>query len=293
MEDQMKCGVFTFGGPINASVDLLGQTFASNVNGFQCQIHMPVSGDDQTLCGPSLHRWPIAAKYWGSTESLSGKLIISAFGISVDDSSTETDMLAISSDIDTWSRIFIEWVSMCTGRLVRPMSNHGPRVAWGLPSDRHWSLTRVTAASSLAAPSADTIRLAIVRAGELEELPVAHSLLLFALRALRDRNWRMTVVESATAVESALQTGIRQRLEDESSHEVIDALLERSRMLGGLIKLAADLDMSVPSNLVGDIIQPRNRVIHRGSRSSAEEARRAIDLAKIIVSDYAPPLSGN
>jgi hypothetical protein len=81
-------------------------------------------------------------------------------------------------------------------------------------------------------------------------------------------NPRLAVIDAATAAEVALTTGLTDRLSAETSSQVVvQALTDRTRMLGPRLGLARDLGMTLPERINPDLVDRRNAVDHRGTSS--------------------------
>lgn len=128
--------------------------------------------------------------------------------------------------------------------------------------------------------------LAHIRSGD--QPPLARVLLTTATRAAATGNWRLAVIDAATAAEVALTTGLAARLSAEASPQVVRALTERTRMLGPRLDLARDLGMTLPARIHADLLERRNAVIHRGFEVTETAAQAAIDAAWKLVDEYDP-----
>ncbi len=128
--------------------------------------------------------------------------------------------------------------------------------------------------------------LAHIRAGD--QPPLARVLLTTAKRAAATGNSRLAVIDAATAAEVALTAGLADRLSAEASPQVIQALIERTRMLGPRLDLARDLGMTLPDRIRVDLLERRNAVIHRGTAVTDDDAQAAISAAGKLVDQYQP-----
>ena len=86
-----------------------------------------------------------------------------------------------------------------------------------------------------------------------------------AIRAAITANWRVAIIDAATAVEVALTAGLIARLSDEASSHVTQELLDKTRTLGGRLGLAKRLGMPLPDKINEDLVQRRNAVVHQGA----------------------------
>ena len=124
------------------------------------------------------------------------------------------------------------------------------------------------------------------RAGD--QPPLALTLLTSAARAEATGNWRLAIIDAATAAEVALTTGLTARLSAEASPQVVQALIERTRMLGPRLHLARDLSMKLPARIHTDLLEHRNAVVHRGTEVTGSHARAAIAAAREVLDEYEP-----
>jgi hypothetical protein len=108
------------------------------------------------------------------------------------------------------------------------------------------------------------------------------------MRAEATGHWRLAVIDAATAAEVALTTGLAVRLADEASPQVVQALIERTRMLGPRLDLARDLGMALPATIQNDLVKHRNAVVHRGTEVTGSDARAAITAACTLVEEHEP-----
>jgi hypothetical protein len=57
-------------------------------------------------------------------------------------------------------------------------------------------------------------------------------------------------------------------------------------MLGPRLDLAKKLDMPLPPKIKGDLVEPRNAVVHRGDDITGIEVKAAISAAWKVVREY-------
>lgn len=130
---------------------------------------------------------------------------------------------------------------------------------------------------------------ALDHASACTEPSMARNLMIRAERAAFLERTREAVMDAATAVEIAITTGLHERLlELGTAPEVIQIILDRTKMLGPLIELAKQLHLELPDRIKPDLISVRNNVVHSGRPTSADQAWAAIRVARKTVDKYEP-----
>jgi hypothetical protein len=109
-----------------------------------------------------------------------------------------------------------------------------------------------------------------------------------ATRAAVAANWRVAIIDAATATEVALTTGLVARLSTTLSSSDVKKKLDSTRMLGPRIKLAKTLNMPLPARIDEDMKDPRNAVVHKGADMTRDYAKAAIEAAWAVVRQYDP-----
>ena len=127
---------------------------------------------------------------------------------------------------------------------------------------------------------------ALGHASEGDQPPLARALMTTAIRAAVTANWRVAIIDAATAVEVALTAGMATRLSDEASSRVTKALVDRTRTLGNRVDLARKLGMPLPAKIKEDLVQPRNSVVHQGATATSADAKAAISAAWTVIHEY-------
>jgi len=130
------------------------------------------------------------------------------------------------------------------------------------------------------------------------DLPPDHRLLMQAIMALAEGDYRRAAIDAGTASEVALASAISEQLEAKGlNQEFID---QTTRGPGGLEKLfSVYLSFGNPLPVSGSISVSRNKVItqlasvrngsaHAGQTPSPEDATRAVELAHALVTTAHP-----
>ena len=99
-----------------------------------------------------------------------------------------------------------------------------------------------------------------------------------ATRAAVTANWRVAIIDAATATEVALTAGMAALSATVQSPDV-KKQIARTRMLGLLLNLARDLGMSLPPKIDEDLKNRRNDVVHQGKDMTSTHAKAAIAAA--------------
>jgi hypothetical protein len=87
---------------------------------------------------------------------------------------------------------------------------------------------------------------------------------LQAYRAVRERDYRKAVIESAVAAEIVLTEAIGKHFQS-TGLTYGEKIMEKFRMLGGRLKLAEIVGLSLPDiDFQKAVVDPRNQAIHRG-----------------------------
>jgi serine/threonine protein kinase len=124
------------------------------------------------------------------------------------------------------------------------------------------------------------------------DLPPDHRLLMQAIMALAETDYRRASIDAGTASEVALASAIHKELTSKGVNtEFIDRTIRTANGLDGLFSLYQSFGNALPvslnkvrTNLAG----VRNAAAHAGRVPSAEEATRAVELAHALVTAAHP-----
>lgn len=128
---------------------------------------------------------------------------------------------------------------------------------------------------------------ALEHASAGDQPPLARALMTTAIRAGVTANWRVAIIDAATATEVALTAGL-DTLSATLQSSKDKRRIAKTRMLGPLLTLARDLGMSLPPTIDTDLKGPRNDVVHQGKDMTRDQAKAAIDVAWAVVRQYYP-----
>jgi hypothetical protein len=167
-----------------------------------------------------------------------------------------------------WLERLDEWLAVLHGEpaasifIEAPLMflEYDPEVG---PLEMHEPGSRVTV---------DTWRDAIARASRLDEAPIALVLLHRSAKSYFEADYRLAVINAATAVELAITQAVGRVLGPGAG----DAVLGQVRMLGPRIDIAHKLGIPITASTKFALLDLRNRVIHRGDLPSRREASHAL-----------------
>jgi hypothetical protein len=113
---------------------------------------------------------------------------------------------------------------------------------------------------------------------------------LLYLRARRGSDERIALIEAATAAEVALSRAIAHRLTGTPA-DAVQRIIEGANGLVGLLRLLESMDESTESRwkrAAHRLAHPRNRAVHGGVQSTAEERLAALQEAFELLQCYSP-----
>ena len=117
--------------------------------------------------------------------------------------------------------------------------------------------------------------------------PLARALMTTATRAAGTANWRVAIIDEATATEVALTAGLA-ALSATLQSPADKKRIAKTRMLGPLLGLASELGMSLPPKINEDLKDRRNDVVHQGADMTGAHAKATIEAAWAVVRAYDP-----
>lgn len=123
-------------------------------------------------------------------------------------------------------------------------------------------------------------------------LPSDHRLLMQAIIALAETDYRRAVIDAGTATETALAWAISAELQTRNlNSEYIDQTIRTANGLNGLMCLYSSFGRELPvskAKVWGRLANVRNEAAHNGRVPSTEEAARAVELAHDLVKTVHP-----
>jgi hypothetical protein len=121
-----------------------------------------------------------------------------------------------------------------------------------------------------------------------DQPPLARILMTTATQAAMAANWRVAIIDAATATEAALTAGLVAQLSATLSPSDVTKKLESNRMLGRRIELARTLNMPLPARVQEDLVDPRNAAMHQGADVTRDQVKAALAAAWAVVHQYDP-----
>jgi len=124
------------------------------------------------------------------------------------------------------------------------------------------------------------------------DLPPEHRLLMQAMMALAENDYRRAAIDAGTASEVALASAITNELTAKGMHpQFIDHTIKTANGLDGLFSLYQSFGYVLPvslGNIRANLAHVRNDAAHTGRVPSPEEATRAVELAHVLVTTASP-----
>jgi hypothetical protein len=110
-----------------------------------------------------------------------------------------------------------------------------------------------------------------------------------ATQAAMTANWRVAIIDAATATEAALTAGLVAKLSAALSPDEVAKKLKSCRMPGRRIELAGTLSMPLPAGIREDLAEPRNAIMHQGAGvMDRDQVKAATAAAWAVVRQYDP-----
>jgi hypothetical protein len=124
------------------------------------------------------------------------------------------------------------------------------------------------------------------------DLPPDHRLLMQAMMALAESDYRRAAIDAGTASEVALTSAIYNELISKGLNpEYIDRTIRTANGLEGLFSLYVSFGYTLPVSrrkVIADLAGVRNDAAHAGRVPSHDEASRAVELAHTLVTAAHP-----
>lgn len=134
----------------------------------------------------------------------------------------------------------------------------------------------------------DTLGVIAKLISEGEAVPLEYRIQLEAYKAMRSKDYRKAIVETASAAEIALTEAIKDKLRN-AGLTFAEGLLGRFRTLGGRLELARILQVDLPDvDIKSLLVSPRNHVTHGAYFADRGIARKAIRVTDSILERLRP-----
>lgn len=294
---------FEAGSPgVRVSTADLGSTCLTQIAGFVCLVTLPSLPEslerDQpmSLQRPHLHhQWLREADWtgfgrieskWGTADVHGGQGFVQAFRLAVcpQEAPLEEAGHLVQQELPFWWSRVAAWVELLSASHLRAVDDFH----WSQGSSALYILSSGGRPQSVPASSwiGRAPRLtsawrtpsywpnALQLAGLDQSPPLPCTLLVAAVRAFREGEYRTCVAESGTAAEVALREALRRISKPAGDKDTLGVLASNARRsIQGL----------VPAVFQQRMVQVRNRVVHDGALIDAETAAFAYTLAQHVV----------
>jgi hypothetical protein len=292
--------------------EALGLEQSAVIGGIECRVLLPVLGPVQgrwprRLAGPPAPGvdfeqdagWPGGKHIWSEDFLWGGEAVVQAVGmipagtaISLGDEHIAFDHAAAQ-----WRHLLRDWLAVAAeGPTDRPDRDYYGATIFGsseydgehdgddvpyqpLRSGHRYRPQRL---------SAQAWSHALGHAGAGDQPPLARTLMTSAIRAATTANWRVAIIDAATATEVALTRGLTARLSATLSSPDVEKKLDGTHSLGPRIQLARNLKMHLPDRISEDLKNPRNDVVHRDKPMTGDDVQVALSVAWEMVHEYDP-----
>lgn len=283
--------------------DALGLEKAVTIGGTECRALLPVQDEKWRMF---LHAPPVpgggqvplwSGRFWGDTASAGG--MVSALGIILATVIPPgDDYIAFDHAAAQWRKLLRDWLSVAAEGPTDWMKDYYGATAFPGPGydgdhdglDVPYEPVERGHRHPPRRLSAWAWGHALEHASTGDEPPLSRVLMTSAVQAAMDANWRVAIIDAATATEAALTVGLVAELSKTlSPSDVTKKLDERKhRMLGNRIKLAGNLGLVLPASIQKDLVNPRNAAMHQGNTVTRDQVKAAIAAAWAVVRQYAP-----
>lgn len=284
--------------------EALGCSFPASVESGTFVLHLPARGSPERD-GPDLERPPVDVRVepprdsdgiWGFAHA-SDHVRVLTVGFTAEIVGLES-LDGFGADFNRWYLTVAEWMYLWTGRLVD--QDLGPHMessgrAWRVDSadsrDARWFPPWRVPTVHLdpgASATAEQVQSAFNCASSHQLPPVEW---LIFMKAQRQSDQRLAVIEAATAAEVALSRAVTGALPNFKA-EAIERIIQNANGLVGLRDLLAVLTGSPGpvsrGRLAAQLAEPRNRAAHRGEAPTRRQVLAALATARALLSGLCP-----
>jgi hypothetical protein len=297
--------VLSFDYPLLVDANILGLAMQISLPSGKARLELPraaASPNFRTLLPPSSANFSLGSHLkegWGFQHDSDPRLEINAVlvvfpvqaNLSFDLQRNQIGgegVQAVLREVTDWFESFCHWIWVLTSQPLDPM-NPDPKVLhrrssnvifagatsthFSLPASGSPPLTIILdidgGPTSERLVDRQVLELTTSRCGQLGP-PLMWELLASSRMAGRRGNWRVALLDSATAAEAALSS-------------ILSIALGHTFTLGGLVTKAQENALSIPADIKTALVQPRNNAVHRGQTLNANPSR-AIAIAEELVS---------
>lgn len=284
---------------INGILALPGSSSPTNDGPFQRWLSPPPGASSQLLAGRSNEMWGFDGIN-NDRARAAAKVHAAVMYFDLPDSFSDDEVKergeSIGEAYERWLTLFWQWLEALNEvSYLDPnhRTNKQEIQLRGLMQDgyRQANITSmdVTLIMGLPPASEETLGVAIRLASEDLEVPLEHRLLAEARSALRLGDHRQAILDASTATELALNNSVDRELATSGLTANAQTLLDSAyRMLGNRVKLAGALGIALPPRLRERLVEPRNRVMHRGLEVDQSGAVDAVAASAEVIRALSP-----
>lgn len=295
---------------IECSGQLVGREFPISVGKFDGQLLLPKAGLSMNATSPEWGQlrtplmgdewqWTNESYDWGrafSEPAGNFSLKTAALQFSFDNAPDSEDIESLQKGVFRWMARFQDAYEVITRNLRHKRNRvfyHDDQLDTYLVNE-NGDAKRIRPIAPIVlitigtdrSPHADQFQKILDIASEKMSLSLAARIQLSAYRALYNDDTRKAVVETATCAELLLTQAIAESL---SRYPDISAetLLSGYRTLSNRIQLARAIGLDLnEKELLSQIVEPRNRVIHRGDDLSPKAALTAVSAVDDLLDKF-------
>ncbi len=263
---------------VPSTAEVSGAVVEGRIADISCQVLLPRLPPKGWKVQPPTDDddWSHAGGIWwgGAGVGIDGRHIsIKALGLAFPSIELEGDEArklkdSVRSAAYPWLERLIDWLAVLHGEPAMSISIEAPLmflefdpdldpVAWHEPTNR---------------VNLSTWQSAIANASANRNAPLGLVLFHKSAVALFEGDYRLAVINAATALELAVTSALARTLGESAG-----PVLAQVRMLGPRLELANRLGLPVPLGTHSQLLQLRNRVMHEAAVPSREEVAKALD----------------
>jgi hypothetical protein len=202
-----------------------------------------------------------------------------------------SEHIAFDHAVAGWKHLLRDWLAVSAKGLTESGGFYQGATLWGSPEYDYELFRQPYQPGNRHDPKPSTPWAwahALDHASAGDQPPLARALMTTATQAAATADWRVAIIDAATATEVALTTGLTAQLSATLSPHDVERRLASARMLGRRIDLARSLGMTLPARIQDDLVKHRNAVVHEGISVTGSNASAAIATAWEVVDQYEP-----
>ncbi len=183
-----------------------------------------------------------------------------------------------SKDIELWMRIFKKHIEISSPQTSRKLQFNSDRIVYGIETP-----------PKIMGTSTETFKLKNIEyvldlCRNLDNIPIDLDLINEARIQLEFQDFRRTVIDCSTALEITLTRVCEKKLLEISNENFVKNILtNKYRTLGNKLQLSFFLEILIDDGFHEDIVNLRNKIIHKGYKPSNQEANTAFKKSQKII----------